>query len=93
MVDKGEACLSSGTLYRIKYEEKLVYLWKRRRKRKREDWKNVSKLNERWGTGLMYLGIGSRSYYLVTFMNEYSCYLVHHKLLTSMDRNSLGLAA
>lgn len=93
MVDEGAVCLSPSTVYRILREEKLVCPWKRRKKRKREDWEKATKPNERWGTDLMYLGIGSRTYYLVTFMDEYSRYLVHHELLTSMDGNSLGLAA
>ena len=53
----------------------------------------VTRPNERWGTDLMYLSIGSRTYYLVTFMDEYSRYLVHHELLTSMYGKSLGSAA
>lgn len=58
MVDEGVACLSPSTVYRILREEKLVCSWKRRKKRKREDWERVTRPNERWGTELMYLGIG-----------------------------------
>jgi hypothetical protein len=41
MVDEGVACLSLSTVYRILREEKLVCPWKRRKKRKREDWERL----------------------------------------------------
>ena len=54
---------------------------KRRKKRKREDWEKVARANERWGTDMMYPGIGSRAYYLVRIES-----------LTSMDGNGLRFA-
>lgn len=93
MVDEGVVCLSPSTVYRILREEKLVCPWKRRKKRSREESEKAIRPNEKWGTDLMYLSIGSRNYYLVTFLDEYSRYLVHHELLTSMDGNSISLAA
>jgi putative transposase len=41
----------------------------------------------------MHLRIGERWYYLVSFLDEYSRYIVHWELLTSMDGNSVSLAA
>ena len=93
MVDEGAVCLSGSTVYRILREEKLVCPWRRRKKRLREEVEKASRPNEIWGTDLMYLRVGGRNYYLITFLDEYSRYLVHHELLTSMDGNSISLAA
>ena len=41
----------------------------------------------------MYLKVGGVQYYLVTFIDEYSRYLVHWELLTSMDGHSISTAA
>ena len=42
--------------------------------------------DEIWATDLMYLKVGDVQYYLVTFIDEYSRYLVHWELLTKHGR-------
>jgi putative transposase len=93
MIDEDVAYLSPSTVYRILRESDLVCPWKRRSKRRREELEKAQRSNERWGTDLMYLRIGAGQYYLVTFLDEYSRYLVHWELLTSMDGPSVSLAA
>ena len=93
MVDEDVACLSPSTVYRILREENLVCPWRRRTKRSREAEEKAKRPNERWATDLMHLRIGERWYYLVSFLDEYSRYIVHYELLTSMDGNSVSLAA
>ena len=41
----------------------------------------------------MHLKVGERTYYLVSFLDEYARYVVHHELLLSMDGPSVSLAA
>ena len=41
----------------------------------------------------MCLKIRGRFFYLVIFIDEYSRYIVHHSLLTSMDADSVSLEA
>lgn len=41
----------------------------------------------------MYLRLGTGQYFLVTFLDEYSRYLVHWELLTTMDGQAVSLAA
>ena len=41
----------------------------------------------------MYLKIGGHQYYLLNFIDEYSRYLVHWELLTSMDGHSISIVA
>ena len=39
------------------------------------------------------MAVGERNYYLISFLDEYSRYIVHHELLASMDGHSVSLAA
>jgi putative transposase len=92
MVDEDIVCLSASTVYRILREAKLVCPWRRRKKRSRDEPEKPTKPNERWVTDLMQIVIGAGVYYLVSFMDEYSRYIVHHELLMSMDGKTLSLA-
>jgi transposase InsO family protein len=87
------AYLSPSTVYRILREEKLVCPWRRRSKRRREEEEKAQRPDERWATDLKYVGVGERNYYLISFLDEYSRYIVHHELLRSMDGHSVSLAA
>jgi putative transposase len=40
-----------------------------------------------------YVWIGERHYFLVSFLDEYSRYIVHHELLWGMDGDSVSVAA
>jgi transposase InsO family protein len=93
MIDEDVAYLSPSTVYRILREENLVCPWRRRKKRRREELEKASRADERWGTDIMYLRFGAGQYYLVTFLDEYSRYLVSWDLLTSMDGASVSTAA
>lgn len=93
MLDAGVACLSASTVYRILREERLIASWSRRKKRYRDEREKASRPDEIWGTDLMYLKVQEQTYFFVAFIDEYSRYLVHHELLTSMDGVTLSLAA
>ena len=92
MVDEDVACLSASTVYRILKEAKLVCPWRRRSKRRREEDEKATAPNQRWVTDLMYMMIGGGVYYVVCFMDEWSRYIVHHEVLTSMDGQTVSLA-
>ena len=53
----------------------------------------AKKPDERWQTDIMYIKIMERFFYLIIFIDEYSRYIVHHALLTSMDADSVSLEA
>jgi len=93
MVDEEVACLSPSTVYRLLKAENLVCPWRRRRKRRREEDEKATRPDQRWGTDLLHLKVGERTYYLVCFLDEYSRYVVHHELLLSMDGPSVSVAA
>ncbi len=93
MVDEGVAYLSPSTVYRILKAHNLVCPWRRRRKRFKEEAEKPSRRNEVWATDLKYVAVGERNYYLITFIDEYSRYIVHHELLSSMDGHTVSVAA
>jgi putative transposase len=93
MVDEGVACLSPSTVYRILKEANLVCPWRRRKKRSRSAEEKATRPNQRWVTDLMQVQVGEGVYYFISFMDEYSRYIVHHEVLTGMDGISVSLAA
>ncbi len=93
MVDEDVAYLSPSTVYRILKREDLVCPWKRRKKRRRKEEEKPQRPNEIWATDLKYVAVGERNYYLISFLDEFSRYIVHHELLRSMDGHSVSLAA
>jgi transposase InsO family protein len=93
MVDEDVACLSPSTVYRILKEANLVCPWRRRKKRSRDEVEKPCRPDERWVTDLMQVVVGGMVYYLVSFMDEYSRYIVHHEVVTGMDGKTVSLAA
>ena len=93
MVDEDVAYVSSSTVYRILREAKLVCPWSRRTKRRREEAEKASRTNQIWATDIKYVWVGERHYFLVSFLDEYSRYIVHHELLWSMDGTTVSVAA
>ena len=93
MIDEDVAYLSASTVYRILRENELMHRRRGRTKRYREEKEKASAPDEIWATDLMYVTVGGQQYYLVTFIDEYSRYLVHWELLSSMDGHSISVAA
>ena len=93
MVDEDVAYVSSSTVYRILREAKLVCPWRRRTKRCREAEEKAGRVNQIWATDIKYVRVGERDYFLVSFLDEYSRYIVHHELLWGMDGATVSVAA
>jgi putative transposase len=93
MVDEGVACLSPSTVYRILKAENLLCTWQRREKRNRLPEEKATRPNERWATDLMYIQVRGVTYYWIGFLDEYSRYVMHWELLSSMDGRSISGAA
>jgi transposase InsO family protein len=93
MVDDDVVCVSGSTVYRVLKEEGLVAS-KPQRKRvyhRASGWGCAP--DQTWQTDLRYVKLKGRSYYLIMFLDEYSRYVVHWELMSSMDGNSVALAA
>jgi transposase InsO family protein len=93
MVDEDVAYVSPSTVYRTLKEQNLVCPWRRREKRTLDDEERASRADERWATDLMYIQVSGRTYYLVTFLDEYSRYIVHHELVSNMEGVTVSLVA
>jgi len=93
MIDEDVAFLSASTIYRILRESELMCRRRGRRKRYREAFGKAQRVDERWGTDLMHIKLGSSTYYFVAFIDEYSRYIVHWELLDRMDGPSVSIAA
>jgi len=93
MVDGDVVCLSSSTVYRILKEAKLVCPWRRRSKRRREEEEKATRPDQIWATDVMYVQVAGVRYFFVSFLDEYSRYVVHQELLLGMDGLTMSLAA
>ena len=93
MVDEDIACLSPSTVYRILKEANLVCPWRRREKRRRTEEEKATRPNQRWATDVMQVMIGAMTYFVVSFMDEYSRYVVHFDIASGMDGITVSTAA
>ncbi len=94
MLDEGVVAVSASSVYRVLREADLVCRWKPKLKAKghgRDD--KPTRADEKWQTDIKYVRVGSRNYYLLSFMDVYSRYIVHHELLSWMDGQSVSVEA
>lgn len=93
MVDDDVCGVSASTVYRVLGEADLVYRWKPKRSKGAGRPDRPTRPNERWETDLRYVKVEERNYYLLSFLDVYSRYVVHHELLRWMDGRSVATAA
>ncbi len=94
MLDEGVVAVSASSVYRVLREANLVCRWKPKRKAKGNGWDDKpTRPDEKWQTDIKYVRVGSRNYYLLSFMDVYSRYIVHHELLAWMDGQSVSTEA
>jgi transposase InsO family protein len=94
MLDEGVCAVSASSVYRVLSEANLVCRWKPKVKVKGSgrDEKPI-RPDEKWQTDIKYVRVGARNYYLLSFMDVYSRYIVHHELLRWMDGLSVSIEA
>ena len=90
MVDAGTACVGESTVYRILSEADLLSRWKRSTVSNGDYHFRPSGPNQQWHTDVMYVWVAARFYFLLSFVDAYSRYIVHHKLLISLDGKSVA---
>jgi len=94
MLDEGVVAVSASSVYRVLREADLVCRWKPKLKVKGSGRDHKpSRPDEKWQTDIKYVRVGARNYYLLSFMDVYSRYIVHHELLTWMDGQSVSTEA
>ena len=94
MLDDGACAVSSSTVYRVLREANLVCRWAPSTKRQGSGQPPPpTRPDQLWQTDIRYTKVGERNYYLLSFLDAYSRYVVHHELLTTMDGLSVSVGA
>lgn len=91
MVDADVVCVGESTVYRVLSEADLLSRWKRSAASSGEYHFRPTGPNQQWHTDVMYVWVAARFYFLVSFVDAYSRYVVHHKLLISLDGQSVAI--
>lgn len=91
MVDAGIASVGESTVYRVLSEADLLSRWKRSAASSGEYHFRPIAPNQQWHTDVMYVWVAARFYFLVSFVDAYSRFIVHHKLLISLDGKSVAI--
>ena len=90
MVDRSIAYVSESSVYRVLDEADLLHRWKRSERSDGVYMFKATGPNPQWHTDVMYAWICGRHYFLLSFIDAFSRYIVHHKLL--MDLNGCAVA-
>jgi len=90
MVDAGAACVGESTVYRVLSDADLLSRWKRSTVSSGEYNFRPNGPNQQWHTDVMYVWVAARFYFLLNFVDAYSRYIVHHKLLINLDGKSVA---
>lgn len=91
MVDALVACVGESTVYRVLNDAGLLSRWKRSMASTGEYNFRPTAPNQQWHTDVMYVWVAARFYFLLSFVDAYSRYVVHHKLLISLDGRSVAV--
>jgi putative transposase len=79
-----------STVYRVLSDADLLSRWKRSVTSNGEYHFRPTAPNQQWHTDVMYVWVAARFYFLVSFVDAYSRYIVHHKLLMSLGGKSVA---
>jgi putative transposase len=90
MVDANVACVGESTVYRTLSDADLLSRWKRSAPSSGEYHFRPNAQNQQWHTDVMYIWVAARFYFLLNFIDAYSRYSVHHKLLITLDGKSVA---
>jgi len=91
MVDAEVACVGESTVYRVLSDADLLSRWKRSTVSSGEYNFRPNGPNQQWHTDVMYVWVAARFYFLLSFVDAFSRYIVHHKLLISLNGQSVAI--
>jgi hypothetical protein len=86
-----EACVGESTVYRVLSDADLLSRWKRSTLSSGEYNFRPNGPNQQWHTDCMYVWVTARFHFLLSFVYAFSRYVVHHKLLISLDGQSVAV--
>ena len=87
---RARRALSLSAVYRVLDAADLPSRWKRSERSRGEYCYRPTATNQQWHTDVMYVWVSCRYYFLVTFIDAFSRYVVHHRLL--VDLNGAAMA-
>lgn len=94
MLDAEVCAVSSSSVYRVLREVNLVCRWKPKPKVQGTGCEaRPTRPDEKWQTDIKYVRGPQGNYYLLSFMDVYSRYIVHHALLRWMDGQTVSTEA
>lgn len=90
MIDENVAYMSSSSVYRILRDNNLIVIkGKRSRPEKWDPHEKLSNPNEVWQTDLMNISYRGRDYYVLSYIDVFSRFIVYYELLTSMTGDTV----
>jgi len=90
MLDEGTACVGESTVYRVLSEADLLWRWKRSTASSGDYNFRPTGPNQQWQTDVMYVWVAAKFYFLLSFIDAYSRYILHHKLLIDLNGSSVA---
>lgn len=94
MLDENVVGVSASSVYRVLREANLVCRWRPPQRAKGTGKPDApSGPDALWQTDIRYTRVGRRNYYLLSFLDVYARYVVHHALLATMDGLSVSIEA
>ncbi|MEZ4265358.1 MAG: IS3 family transposase [Myxococcota bacterium] len=90
MVDRGVAYASESAVYRVLREAELMSRWKKSTRSPGEYRFRPTGPNQQWHTDVMYVWVAGRHYFLLSFVDAFSRYIVHHKLLIDLNGKAVA---
>lgn len=86
MMNEKIAFISPSSLYRILREDGLLNKWKTVKKsNKGNGFKQPTRVHEHWHTDIKYVSLRGTFLFLITVIDGYSRFVIHHELRTSME--------
>lgn len=91
MNDQHIVAVSETAVYRVLNDADALYRWKHSKPSDGEYRFKPSRPNEQWHTDVMYVWVAGCWYFLLSFVDAYSRYIVHHKLLLELTGKRVAL--
>jgi putative transposase len=90
MIDENIVSVDESSVYRVLSEADLLYRYKRADRSDGQYRFRPTGPNQQWHTDVMYIWVVGCWYFLVSFIDAYSRYVVHHKLMLELNGRAMA---
>ena len=91
MLDEDIVAVSPSTTYRVLKEADLLNRWLPTGKVKKRGFDQPQKIHQHWHTDISYVNILGTFCFLISVLEGYSRYILHHELRTSMTESDVEI--